>query len=191
MAYNAGNTEPADLGLAAWSLDPAYCVLSAGLATTVQYLAAVYYKPEFDTAPLPSRVLFPNGVVGTSSAFQVGLINMDQVGANTPGTLLASSPAAGTIAAGLNSLALTYIAAAPPSLPQGRYWVAVVNTTGTTTTGLSAPYATAGNLGLNMGTDAAHSRFGIAATTGALGNIVPASIVQTEATLLNLCVGLA
>jgi hypothetical protein len=188
---NATVTEPADLGLAAWSLDPASCIVSAGLATTVQYLAAVYYRPSVNTAPLPSRVLLPNGIVGTSSAFQVGLINMDTVGQNAAGTLLASSPAAGTLAAGLNSLALTYIANAPAALPQGRYWIAVVNTTGTTTTGLASPNPGAGGLGVNAGTDAAHARFGIAATTGALGNIVPASIVNTVGAGLCLCAALA
>lgn len=191
MPYNATVTEPADLGLAAWSLDPAACIVSAALATTVQYLAAVYYRPDVATAPLPSRVLFPNGVVGTSSAFQAGLICMDQVGQNAPGTLLASSPAAGTLAAGLNSLALTWIANAPAQLPQGRYWIAVVNTTGTTTTGIASPNPGAGGLGLNMGTDAAHTRFGIAATTGALGNIVPGSVVQTVGAGLALCAALA
>lgn len=191
MPYNANVVESSDLGLAAWSLDPAACIVSQAIATTVQYLTAVYYRPDSQTAPLPSRVLFPNGVVGTSSAFQVGLINMDQVGANAPGTLLASSPAAGTLAAGLNSFVLTYIAAAPAALPQGRYWVAVVNTTGTTTTGLASPNPGAGNLGVNAGTDAAHTRFGIALTTGALGNIVPASIVQTIGAGLCLCAALA
>lgn len=188
---NATLTEPADLGLAGWSLDPAACIVSAALATTVQYLAAVYYRPAINTAPLPSRILVPNGVVGTSTAFQVGLINMDQVGANVPGTLLASSPAAGTIAAGLNSFALAYVAAAPAALPQGRYWIAFVNTTGTTTTGLASSNPGAGGLGVNAGTDAAHTRFGIAATTGALGNIVPGSIVQTVGAGLCLCAALA
>lgn len=191
MPFNATVTEPADLGLAAWSLDPAACIVSQALASTTQYLAGVYYRPDPATSPLPTRVLFPNGVVGTSSAFQVGLINMDQVGANAPGTLLASSPAAGTLAAGLNSLALTYIAAAPAALPQGRYWIAIVNTTGTTTTGLASPNPGAGGLGVNMGTDAAHTRFGTAASTGALGNIVPGSIAATVGAGLCLCAALA
>lgn len=191
MPFNATVTEAADLGLAGWSLDPAACIVSQPLATTVQYLAAVYYRPDFATAPLPSKILFPNGIVGTSTAFQVGLINMDQVGANAPGTLLASSPAAGTISAGLNSLTLTYIAAAPAMLPQGRYWIAVVNTTGVTTTGLASPNPGAGNLGVNAGTDAAHSRFGTAATTGALVNIVPGSISASVGAGLCLCAALA
>jgi hypothetical protein len=191
VPYNATITEPSDLGVAAWSLDPAACIVSQALATTVQYLARVDYRLDPATANQPSRILFPNGVVGTSSAFQVGLICMDQVGASAPGTLLASSAAAGTLAAGLNSFALTWIAAAPAALPQGRYWIAVVNTTGTTTTGIASPNPGAGGLGLNLGTDAAHTRFGIAATTGALGNIVPASIVQTVGAGLALCAALA
>ena len=191
VAYNATVVESADLGLAAWSLDPAACIVSSGLATTVQYLAGVYYRPDPATAKLPTRILIPNAVAGTSSAFQVGLINMDQVGANAPGTLLASSAAAGTVAAGLNSFTLAWIAAAPPVLPQGRYWVAVVNTTGTTTTVLASPNPGAGNLGVNAGTDAAHSRFGTAATTGALGNIVVASISASVGAGLCLCAALA
>lgn len=190
---NATVTEPADLGMAAWSLDPAACIVSAALATTVQYLAAVYYRPAWNTAPLPSKVLLPNGVAGTSTILQAALINMDQVGANAPGTVLATSPATGTAAAaGLNTLPLTYIAAAPPTLPQGRYWIGVVNVTGTTTTFLASPNPGAGNLGVNAGTDAAHSRFGIAATTSAFpGSIVVASIVNTVAAGLCLCAALA
>jgi hypothetical protein len=175
-AYNACVPEACDLGLAAWTLDPATAIVSTALATTVQYLAGLYYKPEYDTPPLPSRIFVPNGIVGTSTAFQVGLITMDPVAGNPAGTLLASSPAAGTLSAGLNAFALTYIGAAPPVLPQGRYWIAFVNTTGTTTTILSGSNPGTQGLGLNVGTDLAHTRFGVAATTGALGNIVPGSI---------------
>jgi hypothetical protein len=190
---NATVTEPADLGMSAWSLDPAACIVSAGLATTVQYLAAVYYRPSVATSPLPSKVLLPNGVAGTSTILQAALINMDQVGQNAPGTVLATSPASGTAAAaGLNTLPLTYAAVAPAALPQGRYWIGIMNTTGTTTTFLASPNPGAGNLGLNAGTDAAHSRFGIAVGTGAFGaSIVVASIVNTVGAGLALCAALA
>ena len=189
---NSTVTEPADLGLGAWSLDPAHCIVSAGLATTVQYLAAVYYRPAPNTAPLPTKVVVPNGVVGTSTAFQVGLITQDQLGANGPGTLLASSPAAGTISAGLNLFTLTYIAAAPVALPEGRYWIAFVNTTGTTTTGLASPNPGAANLGVNAGPgpDVAHCRFGIASPTGALVTINPALNVITNGAGLCVCAAL-
>jgi hypothetical protein len=191
LPYNATITEPADLGIAAWTLDPAACIVSAGLATTVQYLARLDYRPDPNTAPLPTKVLVPNGVVGTSTAFQVGLVCIDQVGANAPGTLLASSPAAGTISAGLNTFALTYIAAAPAFLPQGRYWIAFVNTTGTTTTVLASSNPGAGNLGVNLGTDAAHTRFGTSGATGALGNVTPGSISASVGAGLCLCAALA
>jgi hypothetical protein len=193
VPFKASVVESADLGLAAWSLDPAACIVSQALATTVQYLAAVYYAPDPATAPLPSRVLLPNGVAGTSTILQAALISMDQLGANAPGTVLATSPATGTAAgAGLNSLPLTYIAAAPAALPAGRYWIGIMNTTGTTTTFLASSNPGAGNLGINVGTDAAHTRFGIAATTGAFGAaIVPASIVQTIGAGLCLCAALA
>jgi hypothetical protein len=189
-AYNACLPEAVDVGLAAWSLDPAGCIVSQPLATTVQYLTAIYYRPEFDLPAQPGFVYFPNGVVGTSTAFQVGLINMDPIGAVAAGTLLASSPAAGTIQVGLGKYTLTYVATAPAVLPQGRYWIAAVNTTGVTTTGLASSNPGAGNLGVNVGTDAAHSRFGIALTTGALVNIAPASIVQTVGAGLCLCAAL-
>lgn len=193
MPYNATVVESADLGLAAWSLDPATCIVSAALATTVQYLAAVYYKPDPQTASLPSRVLLPNGVAGTSSILQAALITMDQLGQNAPGTVLATSPATGTAAAaGLNSLPLTYAAVAPAALAQGRYWIGLMNTTGTTTTFLASSNPGAGNLGINVGADAAHTRFGIALTTGAFGaSIAPASIVQTVGAGLCLCAALA
>ncbi len=195
MGFNATNTEAADLGLAAWSLDPAACIVSAALATTVQYLAAVYYRPEFDTAPLPTKVLLPNGVAGTSTVIQAAVINMDQLGANAPGTVLATTPATGTAAAaGLNILPLTWIAAAPPALPQSRLWIGVMNITGTTTTFLGSPNPGAANLGINAGTntDVAHCRFGIASATSAFGaTIAPASNVITNAAGLCLCAALA
>lgn len=190
MPFNAAVPEATDLGLGAWTLDPATCIVSAGLATTVQYLAQFFWKASDPAvSPLPSRIIVPNGIVGTSSAFQVGIIAIDQVGANAPGTLLASSAAAGTISAGLNSFALTWIAAAPAVLPQGRYWVAFVNTTGTTTTILASSNPGAANLGVNAGpnADVSHCRFGIASPTGALGNITPANNVITNAAGLCLC----
>jgi hypothetical protein len=192
MGYNATVVEASDLGLAAWSLDPAACIVSATIATTVQYLASIFYKPEPDVAPLPSKIIFPNGIVASSSAFQVGLINQDQIGANAPGTLLASSPAAGTLSAGLNLFTLTYIAAAPAALPQGRYWIAIVNTTTGATTGLASSNPGAANLGVNMGpnADVTHCRFGIASPTGALVNITPSLNVITNAAGLCLCAGL-
>ena len=194
MAYNASVVEASDLGLAAWSLDPAACIVSAALATTVQYLSAVYYRPDVATAPRPSKVLFPNGVAGTSTIFQVAVINMDQLEGFAPGTVLATSAAAGTIAAGLNAFTLTWIAGVPASLPQGRYWIGIMNTTGTTTTGLASPNPGAANLGANAGpgADVAHCRFGIAVTTGVFpAAITPASIVITNAAGLCLCAALA
>lgn len=191
MGYNASVPEACDVGLAAWSIDPATTIVSAALATGVQYLASVYYKPEFDVPPLPQNIFVPNGVVGTSTAFQVGLVNQDQVGPNAAGTVLASSPAAGTIAAGLNKLVLTYIAAlGVAALPQGRYWLVAVNTTGTTTTSAAASNAGSAQLGANMGTDTAHSRFGIAATTGALPTAIVPSTITNPGAGLCLCMAL-
>lgn len=187
MAYNACVPEAVDVGLAAWTIDPATCIVSTALATTVVYLSSIYYKPEFDIAPQPPNIYVPNGVVGTSSAFQVGLYTQDAVGANVAGTLLASSPAAGTLSAGLNKFTLTYIAAAPTSLPQGRYWLAFLNTTGTTTTALSASNPGTGALGVNVGTDTAHMRFATNGTGAALAaTITPGSNVAAGAGLF-LC----
>lgn len=184
MAFNSSAIEAVDLGLAAWSVDPATTIVSTAFATTVVYLASVYYKPEFDVAPQPANIYVPNGVVGTSAAFQVGLYNQDLVGTNVAGTLLASSSAVGTISAGLNKYVLTYIAAAPAVLPQGRYWIAFLNTTGTTTTGAAASNAGAAQLGANMGTDTAHMRFATNGTGAALAaTITVASNVAAGAGL--------
>jgi hypothetical protein len=190
-AYNACVPEAVDIGLAAWTVDPATTIVSTALATTVIYLSSLYYKPEFDLPPFPLNVLVPNGVVGTSTAFQVGLITQDPIGANVAGTLLASSPAAGTISAGLNRFVMTAIAAAPAVLPQGRYWIALLNTTGTTTTAAAASNAGAANLGANAGTDTAHMRFATNGTGAALpATITPASNVAAGAGLA-LCAALA
>lgn len=191
-AYNACVPEAVDLGLAAWSVDPATSILSTALATTVVYLASVYYKPEFDLPALPANIFVPNGIVGTSSAFQVGLYNQDPIGGIAAGTLLASSPGAGTISAGLNKFVLTYTAAALAlgALPQGRYWIALLNTTGTTTTAAAASNAGAANLGANMGTDTAHMRFATNGTGATLpATITPASNVAAGAGLC-LCAAL-
>ena len=110
---NACVPESADVGLAAWTVDPATAIISASFATTVQYLAAVYYRPANDTAPLPSKVLIPNVIVGSWTNIQAALINIDQLGANSPGVTLAITAAVQAAAAGLNTLALTWAAAAP------------------------------------------------------------------------------
>lgn len=197
MAYNANVVEASDLGLAAWSLDPAACIVSAALATTVQYLAAVYFKPDTATAPRPSKVLIPNGVAGTSTIIQVAVINMDQLEGFAPGTVLATSPASGTaMVAGLNVAPLTWIAGVPANLPAGRYWIGIMNTTGTTTTCLGSPNPGAANLGVNAGpgADVTHCRFGIAVGTGVFtpgGLITVASNVITNAAGLCLCAALA
>jgi hypothetical protein len=191
VAYNATVPEASDLGLCGWTIDPATAIISGSFAAAVQYLAAVYYKPEFDTPPLPQRIFVPNVIVGSWTAMQLGLINMDQLGANNPGTVLAIDNNAVPVA-GLNARALTYAAAAPPVLPQGRYWISLV-VTGTTGTALAASNPGAGGLGLNVGTDAAHTRFGIALGTGILvagANITPASNVQTVGAGLALCAAL-
>ncbi len=197
MAYNANVVEASDLGLAAWSLDPAACIVSIALATTVQYLAAVYFKPDSAVAPRPSKVIIPNGVVGTSTIFQCAVINMDQLEGFAPGTVLATTPAASTISAGLNALTLTWIAGVPANLPAGRYWIGIMNTTGTTTTMLaSSNPGTSAALGINAGpgADVTHCRFGIAVGTGVFtpgGLITVASNVITNAAGLCLCAALA
>lgn len=188
-AYNAGVTEAMDLGLAAWTLDPAYCAISGSFVATTQYLAGVYYRPEYDSAPFPTTILVPNVIVGSWTQMQLGLICMDQCGQNAPGTLLAASAAA-LPTAGITSQAIVPVATAPATLPAGRYWIAmrIVGTTGTALAAVNP--GTSGALGINMGSDTAHARFGIAATTGALVNIVPASIVTTTSAGLCLCAAL-
>jgi len=188
LAYNAGVTECFDVGLGAWTLDPAACIISGSFVATTQYLASFYWRPEFDVAPFPTQILLPNVVVGSWTLVQTGIICQDQCGQNAPGTLLASCVAV-LPTAGLTSTTIVPVATAPAVLPGGRYWVALV-VTGTTGTALAASNpGTSGSLGINMGTDVAHSRFGIAATTGALVNIVPASIVSTTSAGLCLCAG--
>ena len=188
MGVNATVTEAQDVGLGAWTLDPASCIISGSFVATTQYLAAFYWRPGPGVAPFPTTMLLPNVVVGSWTFLQMGIICMDQCGQNAPGTLLAST--VNTLpTAGITSQALTAIAAAPAILPPGRYWAAM-RVTGTTGTALAASNPGAsGGVGINMGTDVAHSRFGIAATTGALVNIVPASIVTTTSAGLCACIG--
>lgn len=182
MGFNATNTEAADLGLAAWTLDPAYCVTSGSFVAANQYLAAVYYKPEFDSAPLPSKFLVPGVVVGSWSLMQLGLICMDQCGQNVPGTLLGSSTAA-LPTAGITVQTINWGTTAPSALPQGRYWISMV-VTGTTGTAQSAPSSVTATSSSDLGTDTAHARFGIQGTT--VASITPASIT-TAGTTLQLC----
>jgi hypothetical protein len=186
----ATTPEAADVGLAAWTLDPASCIVSGSFVATTQYLAAVYYKPQPGSPPFPTKIIVPNVIVGSWTLMQLGLVCMDQVGANNPGTLLAASVAA-LPTAGQTVQTIVPIAAAPAVLPAGRYWIDMV-VTGTLGTALAASNpGTSGVLGINMGTDTAHARFGIAATTGALVNIVPGTIVTTTSAGLCLCAGLA
>lgn len=178
--------EAIDFGMAAWTMDPATAIVSAALVSTTIYLAQLYWRPLGpDMAQAqPQSVLVPNGVVGTSTAFQVGLYCVDPVpggpGAalNPAGTLLASSSAVGTLSAGLNRFALTWAAAAPAQLPAGRYWIALLNTTGTTTTAAAASNPGAANLGANAGTSTATMRF----ATNGTGASLPASITPASNT---------
>jgi hypothetical protein len=188
MGVNASITEAQDVGLGAWTLDPASCIVSGSFVATTQYLAAFYWRPGPGVATFPSTMLLPNVIVGSWTSLQMGIICMDQVGQNVPGTLLAATVAA-LPTAGITSQALVSVATAPTILPAGRYWAAmrIVGTTGTALA--AANPGTSGSLGINMGTDVAHSRFGIAATTGALVNIVPASIVSTTSNTLCACIG--
>lgn len=196
MGVNAAAVESVDFGIGAWTMDPATTIVSTALATTVIYLSQLFWNPQVASETLPQSVLVPNGVVGTSSAFQVGLYNVDTVPSGTTagplaaGTLLASSAAAGTISAGLNRFALTYIASAPTVLPKGRYWVAQLNTTGTTTTTAAASNAGAANLGANAGTSTATMRF----ATNGTGASLPATLTVASNTAagagLCLCAGL-
>ena len=200
MARNATVPEASDLSLAAWTMDPATTIVSTALATSVIYLAMLFYRPEFDVSPLPGSIYIPNGVVGTSSAFQVGLVNVNPIpavvgtgGTLAAGTLLASSSAVGTLSAGLNQFALTYIAGLiGGSLPYGPYWVAVLNTTGTTTTAAAASNAGAANLGANIGfgSKTATMRF----ATNGTGTSLPATFTLASNVAagagLCLCAGL-
>jgi len=192
-AYNACVTEAVDVGLAAWTLDPAACIISASFATTVQYLSALYYRAEADSAPLPGNILVPNVVLGSWTNIQAALITMDPIGPLAAGFILAISPAVNAGAAGLNRLVLTYAATAPAFLPTGRYWIGWT-IAGTLGTALGSPNPGSAQLGLNMGTDAAHARVGIAAATGVFtlgGNVVPGTVTQTVGAGLHLCAGLA
>jgi hypothetical protein len=186
MGVNATVTEAQDLGLAAWTLDPAYCAISGSFVATTQYLASFYWRQGPGVAQFPTTALIPNVIVGSWTQVQMGIICQDQVGANAPGTLLAASVAA-LPTAGITSQALVPVAAAPATLPNGRYWLAlrVVGTTGTALAAVNP--GTSGSLGINLGTDVAHSRFGISAIAGALVNIVPANIISTTSAGLCLC----
>jgi len=195
-AYNACVTEAIDVGLAAWTLDPAACIISASFATTVQYLAGLYYRDEPDSPPVPGNILVPNVVLGSWTNIQAALITMDPIGPLAAGYILAISPAVNAGAAGLNRLVLTYSAAALAALanglPSGRYWIGWT-VAGTLGTALGSPNPGSAQLGLNMGTDAAHTRFGIAAATGVFalgGNVVPGTVTQTMGAGLALCAGL-
>src|SRR5271155_5088357 len=112
MGVYATNTEAADVGLGAWTLDPALCIVSGSFVATTQYLAAFYWKAGPGAALFPSTALIPNVIVGSWTFMQLGIICMDQVGANAPGTLLAAS--VNTLpTAGITSQALVATATAP------------------------------------------------------------------------------
>jgi hypothetical protein len=178
-AFNATVVEASDLGLGAWTADPAAGITSGSFAAATQYLAAFFWKAEADVAPFPSLVLMPNVIVGSWTLVQFGIICQDQVGQNAPGTLLASSTAT-LPTAGITTQALAAAATAPAALPQGRYWLSLV-ITGTTGTALSTANPLAASLGNNLGTDTNHMRFATNGTT--IASITPASNVAAGATL--------
>lgn len=178
-AFNATVVEASDLGLGAWTADPGAGITSGSFAAATQYLAAFFWKAEPDVAAFPSLAMLPNVIVGSWTLVQLGIICQDQVGANAPGTLLATSTAT-LPTAGIFGLALTPTATAPAVLPQGRYWLSLV-VTGTTGTALSTANPLAASLGNNLGTDTNHMRFATNGTT--IASITPASNVAAGATL--------
>jgi hypothetical protein len=178
-AFNATVVEASDLGLGAWTADPAAGITSGSFVAATQYLAAFFWKAEADVAPFPTLALFPNVVVGSWTLLQAGIIGQDQVGANAPGTLLATSTAT-LPTAGIFGLALTPTATAPAVLPQGRYWLSMV-VTGTLGTALSTANPLGAALGNNLGTDTNHMRFATNGTT--IASITPSSNVAAAATL--------
>jgi hypothetical protein len=180
LPFNATVVEASDLGLGAWTVDPASCIVSGSFVAATQYLASFFWKPDAaSSAPFPTVVLVPNIVVGSWTLAQFGIICQDQVGANVPGTLLASSTATLPVV-GIWSQVLTPAAAAPAILPEGRYWLSLV-ITGTTGTASSASNQGAANLGANLGTDTAHMRFATNGTT--IATITPSSNVAAGAGL--------
>lgn len=180
MAYNATVPEASDLGLGAWTQDPAAGTVSGSFAQTVLYLAAFFWKVEPDVSPFPTVVLIPNVIVGSWTFLQTGIFCQDQCGQNAPGTLLANS-AAVLPTAGITVSQLTTVAAtAPAALPQGRYWLGMI-VTGTAGTALSTPNVLGAALGGNLGTDTAHMRFATNGTT--MTSVTPSSNVAAGATL--------
>jgi hypothetical protein len=171
LPFNATVVEASDLGLGAWTVDPASCIVSGSFVAATQYLASFFWKPDAaSSAPFPTQVLVPNVVVGSWTLAQYGILCQDQVGANVPGTLLANTTAA-LPTAGIDSLTLTPVTGAPAVLPEGRYWLSLV-VTGTTGTASSAS---------NQGTDTAHMRFATNGTT--VASITPSSNVAAGAGL--------
>src|SRR5580692_6541113 len=115
MGVNASTPEAQDVGLGAWTADPATGATSGSFVAATLYLAAFYWRQGPGVAAFPARALLPNVVVGSWTLVQMGIYNQDQVGANVPGTLLASTTAA-LPTAGITSQALTAAATAPATL---------------------------------------------------------------------------
>lgn len=184
--------EAPDLGVAAWSIDPAAASGTLTLTAGTPVLAAVPYKPAAAVSALPGSVWYnvTTAGVGADSGTFLAVYNMAAIPGFAAGSLIAKTANLGAAvaasAAGGTFTALTYTAGVT-ALPQGWYWVYAVSNQATTQITLQATVAGKPNSGVST---VANYR---AATNGSSITTAPATITpgsNTAATQL-LCVGLA
>ena len=123
--------QPADVGLKAWTFDPADAGASTAIVSESLYVLAV---------PVRVPVVVSNALISVSSA-GTGSVTAAGVGLyNSGGTLLGSNVSTSwpTATAGVQTLALTVASMESLSLTPGIYYVAVFAEQGSTVVSLSA-----------------------------------------------------
>lgn len=158
-----GVRQPADHGLAAWTVDPATCANSSTLTLGTLYLQAVY---------IAQPVTVSNIWWGLGTAVTTPTAGQNFVGIwNSSGTLLQSAGVdAAAALTGINQTAITATALAP-----GMYWLGIL-TNGATAGAMYRSGALSGTLA-NAGVTVAKNKPFVTNGTGltAVATIVPAS----------------
>ncbi|MEU1554315.1 hypothetical protein ABZ517_16550 [Streptomyces scabiei] len=165
------SVQPADLGLKAWSYDPAAASNSQAVTSGIVYLSGIYVRK----AMTVSTLVYAQMTAGTSPTAGANWIGLY----NSAGTKLADA----ALDSVLTSVGIKQVAISSQSLTPGLYWVALVqNATSpqfacTSGSGTGQGFV---SLGLTSGATSRYAANGTGATTLA-STITPASNTTTNA----------
>jgi len=171
---------PADLGLLAWTSDPALAVANNSPTSGSVYGSRINIRVPVSITSI-TVVVGTAGTGLTASQCFLGLITGQANTFGAAGTLIASTADQSTVWTTAGVQAAAALTAGPYTLPVGFYWPVLV-ANGTTPPKFLAMTGIASNNNFGVGITASTSRVGRLATgVTTLGNITPSSASLTQA----------